>query len=137
MGTVFTDLSKAFDSIDHSMPLGKLRSYGINDLELRWFTSYLDRRQQRVSVIGEFSEWANVTTGVPQGSILGLLLFLIYVKELPDVVTDSTMNLYADDITIYTASTSPDKVADFAYIANWIEANKLRMNLNSDSANDA
>ena len=72
---------------------------------------------------------------MPQGFILGLLLFLIYVNGLPDVVTDSTMNLYADDITIYSTSTSPDEVshslsADFAYIANWIEANKLRMNLN-------
>ena len=92
VGTIFIDLSKAFNSINHSMLLGKLRSYGINDLEHRWFTSYLDGRQQRVSVDGEFSEWANVITGVPQGSIPGPLLFLIYVNDLPNVVTDSTMN---------------------------------------------
>ena len=79
--TVFIDLSKAFNSIDHSMLLGKLRSCGIDDLELRWFTSYLEGRQQRVSVDGEFSEWANVTTSVPQGSILGPPLSLIYVCE--------------------------------------------------------
>ena len=135
VGTVFIDLSKAFNTIDHSMLLGKLRSYGINDLEHRWFTSYLDGRQQRVSVDGELSEWANVITGMPQGSILGLLLYLIYMNDLPHVVTDSTMNLYADYITIYTASMSPNAVshslsADLARIAKWIEVNKLRMNVN-------
>lgn len=81
VGTAFIDLSKAFNSIDHSMLLGKLRSYGIDNLELRWFTGYLEGRQQRASVDGEFSEWANVTTSVPQGSILGPPLSLIYVCE--------------------------------------------------------
>ena len=82
---------------------------------------------------GEFSKWANVSTGVPQGSILAPLLFLIYVNDLPDTVVDCTMNLYADDITIYSANTTPNDVShslstDLARIADWIQGNKLKMN---------
>ena len=82
---------------------------------------------------GEFSEWANVSTGVPQGSIFLAPCFLIYVNDLPDTVVDCTMNLYADDITIYTANTTPNDVShslstDLVRIADWIQDNKLKMN---------
>ena len=104
IGTVFVDLSKAFDSIDHSVLLSKLKSFGIKGMEFDWFCDYLSRHKQRVVVDGHSSEWAHVTQGVPQGSILGPLLFLIYVNDLPAVVAECTVSLYADDVTIYYAN---------------------------------
>ena len=101
---MFVDLSKAFDSIDHSVLLSKLKSFGIKGMEFDWFCDYLSRRKQRVVVDGHSSEWAHVTQGVPQGLILGPLLFLLYVNDLPAVVAECTVSLYADDVTIYYAN---------------------------------
>lgn len=128
VGTVKIDLSKAFDSIDHNLLLNKLSSYGILDDEYRWFSNYLSDRMQRVSVNGGYSEWAPVTGGVPQGSILGPLLFQVFMNDLPTVVTSCTINLYADDTTIYYANTDPDHVIralneDLQFIADWIKSN--------------
>ena len=77
------DLSKAFDTIDHDILLYKLLHYGFSDTELQWFRSYLHNRKQFVSLGNTSSNYMNITTGVPQGSILGPLLFLIYVNDLP------------------------------------------------------
>ena len=74
-GAVFIDLSKAFDSIDHAVVLAKLSAYGFDKTALHWFTNYLSSRQQRVVLDGSFSDWATVVRGMPQGSVLGPLLF--------------------------------------------------------------
>ena len=134
IGTVLVDLSKVFDSIDHTVLLSKLKSFGIKGMEFNWFTDYLSRCKQRVVVDGHSSEWAHVTQGVPQGSILGPLLFLLYVNDLPAVVDEWSVSLYADDVTIYYASKDAGRVsealnADLQRIATWIEANRLRMNI--------
>ena len=134
VGTVLIDLSKAFDSMDHELLLKKLLSYGIVGNELNWFSNYLTNRQQRVTVDGSYSEWANISKGVPQGSILGPLLFLTFVNDLPKAVETCTVNLYADDTTIYYSNKDPNLVqaavsADLENIALWIEANGLRMNV--------
>ena len=100
IGTVIVDLSKAFDSIDQCA-LSKLKAFGIKGMEFDWSCDYLSRHKQRVVVDGHSSEWAHVTQGVPQGSILGPLLFLLYVNNLPAVVAECTVCLYADDVTIY------------------------------------
>ena len=102
VGTVMIDLSKAFD-IDHSILLGKLSAYGVKGTELTWFTDYLRERRQRVVLNGVNFDWSDVTRGVPQGSILGPLLFIIFVDDLPDVVEHSTVSLCADDTTLYTS----------------------------------
>ena len=134
VGSLFIDLSKAFDSIDHPLLLSKLEAYGVQDIELQWFTDYLEGRRQKVTLEGESSDWSDVTRGVPQGSILGPLLFIIFMNDLPDCTDHCTVNLYADDTTIYVADRDPSVVgnklnADLNKVAAWIKSNGLKMNV--------
>ena len=82
-GVVFHDIQKAFDSIDHNILLDKLKFYGISQMELKWFQSYLADRYQQCQINGFLSKKGKIISGVPQGSILGPLLFLIYINDLP------------------------------------------------------
>lgn len=97
---IFCDVSKAFDRVWHMGLLYKLRKYGIKGNLLNWFKSYLSDRQQRVGVNGFFSNWNTVKAGVPQGSILGPFLFLLFVNDIVDVVTNK-IKLFADDTCLY------------------------------------
>ena len=133
VGTVMIDLSKVFDSIDHSFLLAKLSAYGVYGTELMLFTNYLGRRQ-RVVLNGVASEWGSVTNGVPHRSILGPLMFIIFINDLPDVVKHCTVNLYADDTAIYASDEDPGTVGseleqDLQRVSNWIATNGLRMNI--------
>ena len=103
-GVVFLDIRKAFDSVDHSILLEKVQFYGVADRELMWFKSYLTARQQQCLVNGCLSSQSNLLCGVPQGSILGPLLFLIYINDLPNCLKFTTPCLYADDTQIFTSS---------------------------------
>ena len=128
------DLSKAFDSINHDLLLKKLYAYGIHGAELTWFTDYLAERKQRVVLNNISSEWAKVTTGVPQGSILGPLLFVLFVNDLPGMVEESSINLFADDTAVYSADSDPkvlsDRVEkDIGRVADWIHSNGLSLNV--------
>ena len=96
----FIDLSKAFDCVHHKILLAKLHRYGIRDDALRLMTSYLSNRRQRVKVKGSFSKYTEVEMGVPQGSCLGPLLYIIYANDLDNLFDDMRLVTYADDITL-------------------------------------
>ena len=96
----FLDLKKAFDTIEHDILLKKIENTGIRGPALNWLTSYLNGRKQRVNVNGACSSWKSIVCGVPQGSILGPLLFLIYINDLPIVCKSLDVILFADDTNL-------------------------------------
>ena len=98
---IYIDLFKAFDTLDHAILLDKLNYYGIGGVAYRLFHSYLSNRYQYVEFNGSISSTKVIDTGVPQGSILGPLLFLIYINDLPCVSPLFNMVMYADDTTLY------------------------------------
>ena len=103
-GIIFIDLKKAFDTIDHTILLSKLSIYGIDENSLKWFESYLDERSRRCKVNGYLSDTNKITCGVPQGSILGPLLFLIYINDLRNCFNKAVPRMYADDTSISLAA---------------------------------
>ena len=107
MRIVFCDVSKAFDKVWHEGLLYKLSNIGIRGQLLQWFQDYLSKRQQRVLVRGQSSDWGTIEAGVPQGSVLGPLLFLIYVNDMVKEVSCG-VKLFADDTLIYTTVDNPE-----------------------------
>ena len=103
---VFLDVSKAFDRVYHEGLLFKLASFGISGSLLRWFKSYLSNRKQRVIINGQESDWQHTTAGVPQGSILGPLLFLVFVNDIVDNLK-TTPFIFADDTSLMEAISDP------------------------------
>ena len=131
---VFIDLQKAFDTVNHSILLQKVEHYGIRGTALNWFTSYLSERQQYVSVNGNTSDQLEISCGVPQGSVLGPLLFLIYINDLPNVSKFLSFFLFADDTNIYFKSydlTRLQKIMnrELKKVKKWLDANRLALNL--------
>ena len=94
------DMKKAFDTVDHRILLDKLFSYGIRGNVHKWFTSYLTNRKQFVSMGAHRSPLLPITRGVPQGSILGPLLFLLYINDLPNIYSHGQPYIFADDTNI-------------------------------------
>lgn len=108
---IFCDISKAFDRVWHKGILFKLKSVGISGSLLNWFTDYLKDRKQRVVLPGASSDWTSIKAGVPQGSILGPLLFILYINDIVDDI-DSTIRLFADDTSLYIIVEDPVLAAD-------------------------
>ena len=112
---IFCDLKKAFDCCDHTILLSKLEKYGICGSELLWFKSYLTDRKQFVALNGKSSLLTEVLLGVPQGSILGPLLFLLYINNLP-LASKLFALLFADDTTLLASSNSAESLVEFVNI---------------------
>ena len=130
----FLDLQKAFDTLNHEIQLQKLEHYGIRGNVLSWFQSYLSGRTQYVTVNGHVSDLLPITCGVPQGSVLGPLLFLIYVNDLPKVSKVMQFYLFADDTSNYFDSNNLvylQKIVnrELKKIKKWLEANRLLLNI--------
>lgn len=132
-GVVFLDIRKAFDSINHNILLKKMEiTFAISSTELQWFESYLMNRKQQCLINGHMSSPKLITCGVPQGSILGPLLFLLFINDLPDCLNSTTPCLYADDTQIFSSSENPNDLieslnADLVNICNWLRANRLQI----------
>jgi len=122
VGAVFLDLSKAFDTVNHSVLLSRLSKYNLSIETLNWIQSYLANRMQCVRVKNILSTLKPSTTGVPQGSILGPLLFSIYINDLPAVCKGVDIIMYTDDAVIYTHGRAMDK------IRNWLKSSCLTLN---------
>ena len=131
---VLINLQKAFDTVNHSILLQKMKNYGIRGTALNWFTSYLSEIQQYVSVNGNASDQLELTCGVPQGSVLGPLLFLICINDLPNVSKFLSFFLFADDTNIYFKShdlTRLQKIMnrELKKVKKWLDANRLALNI--------
>ena len=129
---VFLDISKAFDKVWHEGLLFKLKQNGISGNLLNVITDFLYQRKQRVVLNGQHSSWTNVQAGVPQGSILGPLFFLIYINDLSDGLT-SNPKLFADDTSLFSVvqninSTANNLNSDLMKISNWAFQCKMRFN---------
>ena len=105
---LLTDLSKAFDCIDHELLIAKLEAYGFDHESLTYIYSYLSNRKQRTTINGYFSTWTDINRGVPQGSIMGPLLFNIYFNDIFWFIPDSDMANFADDNTSYAIEKTID-----------------------------
>ena len=126
---VYLDFAKAFDSVPHQRMIAKIESYGIKSKVLNWIRDFLIGRQQRVSVKGMYSDWSNVTSGVPQGSVLRPVLFVIFVNDLPEIL-ESWCTMYADDTkvssTVQTESERQTMQADIDKLVDWADKWQLR-----------
>jgi hypothetical protein len=138
--SIFLDLSKAFDTLDHKILIEKLKYYGINGVALKLMESYMSNRKQYVVMDGIESDLMNITTGVPQGSILGPLLFIIYINDIANSSKLFDFIIYEDDTTLSTTLEiiieNPNNTdleskinLELASISDWLKTNKLSLNI--------
>ena len=130
---VYLDISKAFDKVNHSILLQKLRMAGFGGSLLQWFQSYLTNRHQCVTVQGCTSTTLPVTSGVPQDSILGPVLFSLYVNDLPDAIKSSHVAMFVDDTKLFKINIKsvPDSEmlqSDLRHLETWSEESGLKFN---------
>ncbi len=134
VGAVFVDLSKAFDMVNHTLLIKKLKLLGVTGIENNWFKSYLENRTQCVSINGCISTPNVIRSGVPQGSILGPLLFLLFMNDMPGNIMNSTVDMYADDTLIYVSNKDVNVIEkclneDLVSLGKWLDDNLMKVNV--------
>ena len=132
-GAVFMDLSKAFDCVNHGLLIAKLSAYGLNMDALQLISSYLSNRQQRVKINSSFSDWKEIKIGVPQGSVIGPLLFNVFINDIFWFANRTKICNYADDTTIFACHPDLDNIIkqleeDSTVIVKWFSDNFLKLN---------
>ena len=130
---VFVDFTKVFDTINHVKLINKLKLFSVQTNLIKWVRSYLTNRKQRVMVNGKFSNWDAVEYGVPQGSTLGPLLFIMYTNDMTDNIRNSDVLLYADDTVLYRSDSDADRnhrnlQGDLNRLYRWCNNNGLTIN---------
>ena len=133
VGVIIMDLSKAFDSLNHELVLAKLKAYGLDSNSVTFMKSYLTNRLQRCKINNSFSEWGKVLNGVPQGSILGPLLFNIFLNDIFLSLQKCDLANYANDSTLYTSDKSISNIMnslshDFTILSKWFYNNFMVLN---------
>ena len=131
---VFIDLQKAFDTVDHKILISKLEHYGARGIAKNWFSSYLQNRNQYVTIHGFKSSLNNISYGVPQGSVLGPLLFLMYINDLHLSVKNSMVHHFADNTNLLCIDKSLKLLCikinyDLKCITQWLNANRISLNI--------
>jgi len=129
---IYLDYRKAFDMVPHMRLLRKLSTYGIGNQVFAWVTSFLSNREMRVLLRGQGSDWISVISGVPQGSVLGPLLFLLYVNDIPNIIK-SNIKMFADDTKLWRMilkeGDSCDLQDDLKHLQEWNRKWQLKFNL--------
>ena len=138
IGVIMLDLQKAFDTVNHAILIQKLCNYGLNVNVINWFESYLKDRSHVTTINGIKSNVQISTCGIPQGSILGPLLFILYINDLPEHVSNVQVSMYADDTAIVYSSKDINDVVDrinddLKKVDNWLSRNKLSLNIQKTS----
>jgi len=132
---IYLDLQKAFDAVNHDILLYKLSNFGIREVVYQWFKNYLSDRKQFISVAGVSSEIGSISMGVPRSSVLGPLLFLLYVNDIHKAVLDAKVKLFADDTNLFlyvkNLCTLFDRRANtcLQHMYKWFIANRLSLNV--------
>ena len=130
---VFLDLKKAFDTVDRTILMKKLSSFNVQNEALSWLDDFLQDRQQQTRANGKVSKLQPVSKGVPQGSVIGPLLFIAYINDVTHVITNCKFFLYADDLAVVVSAADPERVRlllqqDLDAIGKWCNQNKLTVN---------
>ena len=135
VGAVFLDLKKAFDTVDSQVLLSKLSFFNFSNEAVKWFKSYLTNRKQSVRIGKSQSTYRDCNIGVPQGSILGPILFSLYINDLPSVCPTVSIQMYADDTVLYTHAKNKQLAADrlneaMVHVSDWLRSSCLHLNTN-------
>ena len=128
---IYLDFQKAFDTVPHARLISKLKAYGMEGPLIRWITNFLSNRIQRVVVNNEMSTWSTISSGIPQGSVLGPTFFGVFINDIPDSI-NSTVNVFADDTKLFRSVTSDEEhvvlQSDLDMLADWSETWQLKFN---------